>query len=483
MRTVPAVSTKNILFAWGLLVNRSFRSAWCLLLLVFLVAGGGKSLFADDILVTNRSELISALSSAAPGDRILLAPGTYAGGYFANELTDVVIRSQFPDNRAIISGGTNGFQLSDPNQVTMEYLVFEDQEVNGLNIDDGGTFDTPATQVTIREITIRGRAQTGNRDGIKLSGVNDFVVDRVDVSDWGGGGGVDMVGCHDGLIRNSFFHQPSMPDSGQGIQAKGGSKNIVVRANRFEFLNGNGRAVQAGGSTGTPFFRFVDGDSGYEAAQVRVEGNVILRGESSFIFHNIDGGIFHRNYAWRPQDWLIRILNPDTSGNLVATKNGRVEHNVLVFNDTATEYKRAVNIGPGTEPETFQFIGNQWYNLADPANSEPMLPTPEVDGIYGVEPEPNPDDVIPWKFDWGWWLVNAHPMAHTYDVATPSRFVLVTPGANGHFDPLSDDPFSGRWQVKRLPSNSIELDPFSQAFLVDRKTFAGLFCLMLSCFR
>ncbi|HJQ81220.1 MAG TPA: hypothetical protein VJ828_14765, partial [Lacipirellulaceae bacterium] len=68
----------------------------------FIVAG--RSAFAVDRIVSNTSQFSAALAAAAPGDRILLQPGVYAGGHFRANLRQVTIRSADPTNRAIIDG-------------------------------------------------------------------------------------------------------------------------------------------------------------------------------------------------------------------------------------------------------------------------------------------------------------------------------------------------------------------------------------------
>src|SRR5262245_8360684 len=68
--------------------------------------------------VSTTSQLASALSAAGPGDEIVLQPGVYAGGHYRANLQQVTIRSADAANQAIIDGGSNGFQLSDPSNVT-----------------------------------------------------------------------------------------------------------------------------------------------------------------------------------------------------------------------------------------------------------------------------------------------------------------------------------------------------------------------------
>lgn len=74
---------------------------------------------------------------------------------------------------AVVRGG---IQLSDVAYLEIEGLVVEGAPGNGLNIDDGGTFDTPAHHVVLRDVTVRDCGGRGNEDGIKLSGVEDFLL-------------------------------------------------------------------------------------------------------------------------------------------------------------------------------------------------------------------------------------------------------------------------------------------------------------------
>ncbi len=435
-------------------------------LLASLLISTSTTCLAVDLVVSTTSELHSAFQTAGVGDNILLQPGTYAGGIFRENLTGVTVRSVDSANRAIISGGNTNIQLVDSQDVTIEDLIFEDGVFNGLNFDDGGSFATPATNLTLRNIVVRRAGSTGNQDGIKLSGVVGFLIDHVEVDDWGdGGSAVDMVGSHNGLIQKSWFHTSSHGAGGSGIRPKGGSKNIIIRANRVDLPIGDGRAIQAGGSTGSQFFRFIDGDSGYEAKNITAEGNVVLGGSSAFSWVNIDGGKFHHNYIQRPGTWTMRILNENSGLPIVDTKNGLFHDNIIRFHDSSNEYNRAVNIGPETEPDTFQFARNQWYNEVTPTSSTPNLPTPEVDGVYGVDPAIDSNDVIAWDYGWGTWLVNATDQANAITINTPSDFSIATPGTTGEFHPEADSPLQGAWSFSPLAGSQVAMAAFSQVFL------------------
>ncbi len=431
-----------------------------------LLLGNGTRSWAADLVVSTTAQLHSAIQSAGNGDNILLQPGTYAGGIFRANLTGVTIRSVDPANQAIIQGGNTNMQLSDANNVTIQDLIFQDAVHNGLNFDDGGTFATPATNITLRNIVVRRAGTTGNQDGIKLSGVDGFLIDHIEIDDWGdGGSAIDMVGSHNGLIQNSWMHTATHGSGGSGIRPKGGTKNVTIRANRVDLPIGFGRAIQAGGSTDTQFFRFIDGDSGYEASNIFAEGNVVLGGNSTFSWVNIDGGEYHHNYIERPGKWTMRILNENQGSAIVDTQNGLFHDNIIRFHDSPSEYSKAVNIGGETVPASFQFARNQWYNEVTPSNSTPNLPTSEVDGVYGIDPAIDSDDAIAWDFDWGTWLVNATNQSNTVTLNAPNQLSVATPGPTGEYHPESSTPLYGEWTFAPLAGNQILLQPFSQVIL------------------
>lgn len=451
----------------------------CGLLVALGVLLAGRESTAVVRVVATTSQLTAALAAAGAGDEIHLQPGVYGGGHYRANLSQVTIRSSNRANPAIIDGGSNGIQLSDASSVTIADLVFRNQTGNGLNIDDGGSFATPTTNITLRNITVRDIVTAGNNDGIKLSGVNGFLIEGVRVLNWGiGGSAVDMVGCHDGLVQNSLFAHTNTSNGGTTLQPKGGSKNITFRANRIELPPDAGRAVQAGGSTGAQFFRFVDGDSGYEADEIVAEGNVIIGGSSAFSWVNIDGGIFHHNVVHRPYRWVARILNENQgSATIVDTQNGQLHDNRIVFNDTGSEFSTAVNDGPETEPDTYSFARNRWLNLANPTpgGSRPALPTVEVDGVYGGDAMAPTDAAHVWDFHWGKWIVNANASVETVEVADYQSFRRALAGGEAEFEPLENDPLRGAWTSQAISAATIELPAFSQVILINPANCSNCF--------
>jgi hypothetical protein len=104
--------------------------------------------------VKSLDELRAALRTAQPGTQINMAPGEYRGGlYFANVRgaagKPIVIAATDPQSPPVFTG--TGIQLSKVVHLELRNLQLRDIKGNGLNIDDGGTYDSPSHHVTLAQ--------------------------------------------------------------------------------------------------------------------------------------------------------------------------------------------------------------------------------------------------------------------------------------------------------------------------------------------
>jgi hypothetical protein len=301
----------------------------------------------------------SAIRLATPGTRVLVGAGVYRGNVSLTGLRGepeqpIAIIAQ---GDAVLEAGGASVVLSgsDLRYVVIEGFTIRGSSVHGINIDDGGTFDTPTEHLVLRRLTVAGAGSGGNNDCIKLSGVDRFFV--LDSEVWGCNSGeiIDMVGCHDGYIAGNYFHDPIA----NGVQAKGGSSDILLHANIFADVPG--RAVNAGGSTGLDFFRPLDAP--HEAARIRVIGNLFLRNGvrsgASIAYVGCDSCVFAQNTVIEPRTWVARILQETTGSRFVPSRNGIFVNNLIVLKQA--DLRTFVNVGPGTAPESFEFGSNFWY--------------------------------------------------------------------------------------------------------------------------
>jgi hypothetical protein len=341
---------------------------------------------AATIPVRDRAALEKAVAGAKPGDRILLAPGEYRGGLYFPGLqgrpnAPIVIAAADRNRPPVIRGGTNNLHLPDAAYVELSDLILAGGTGNGLNIDDAGSFETPAHHITLRRLRVTDVGPRGNRDGIKLSGVDDFQVVDCVLERWGdGGSGIDMVGCHNGVIEGCTFRHGDQAGS-NGVQAKGGSRAVTIRRCRFE--RSGSRAVNIGGSTDLEVFR--PRPQGYEAKDITVEACTFIGSQAAVAFVGVDGATVRFNTIYRPTRWVLRILQETTAPGFVPSRNGVFSNNLIVFR--SDELSTTVNAGPNTAPGTFRFSGNWWYCLDNPGRSRPTLPTPEQNRIIGRDPQ------------------------------------------------------------------------------------------------
>ena len=303
--------------------------------------------------------LNAAAQTASPGTKIVMGPGTYEGGMWIGSLQgeeDQPI-AIVADGEVIIEGGTNGIQFSEPRYLVIEGLTLQGATTNGLNIDDGGSFDTPAEFVVLRNLTVRDVGTGGNNDCIKLSGLRNFFILDSEITGCDRGEGIDMVGCHEGIISGNRLGE--MP--GPGIQAKGGSSDISIHGNWLWDIEGRG--INAGGSTGLDFFRPPDADS--EAARIEMVSNVLIDiGEESgapVAFVGCDTCLFAHNTVVNPRSWVARILQESTDDRFVPAREGRFVNNIVALHVDDLRFEVYVNYSDGTDLESFTFGWNLWY--------------------------------------------------------------------------------------------------------------------------
>ena len=335
-----------------------------------------------------------AANQAKPGTAIVVHAGTYSGGIFLNDLhgsaeAPIWIGGAAGETRPIISGATEGLHFARPQYVIVHDLEVAQSSGNGINADDGGQYDNPlaAHHVIFRNLFIHDIGGGGNQDGLKLSGVNDFLVLDCEIARCGGAGsgsGIDMVGCHHGLIArcNLYDH------SGNAVQCKGGSEDVEIRWCRLH--EAGQRALNIGGSTGFEFFRppLSTTKPNFEAKDIRAFGNIISGANASIAFVGCVESVAAHNTIVDPHNWILRILQETTTSGsfeFLPCGNNSFLNNLVYFD--RSDLSTHVNIGPNTAAGTFSFSNNLWVAHDNPGQSTPNLPVAEKNGIYAENPQ------------------------------------------------------------------------------------------------
>lgn len=340
------------------------------------------SLHAQRVLVVGSGgypRLEAAAADVLPGDTIRFAAGTHAGGAYVANLqgTREAWITITGEPGARIVGGTNAIQLTDPMYLRITHLAFEGQTGNGLNIDDGGSYDTPAKHLVIEHCSWGALAATGNNDQLKMSGVDSFTVRNCTFVDGAAGGSmIDMVGCHYGVFEQNVFRNAGS----NCIQNKGGTQYILITRNTFE--RGGQRALNIGGSTGLAFFRPIDAP--FEAADILVHANVFTGAVAPIAFVGAVRCAVVNNTMYMPEKWVVRILQESTDARFAPCGENIFRNNLVMLGNAATA--PSFNIGSNTAPQTFLFGANLWYNVDQPAWATPNVPTPDDGAVMGRDP-------------------------------------------------------------------------------------------------
>ena len=329
----------------------------------------------------------TAIRAATPGTLVLVRAGTYAGDLYienVNGTASAPIWLRGEDGAILDAAGAGEvLHVTEASYFVIEHLELRGSSTNGLNMDDGGTIDTPTHHVVLRDLYVHDVGTGGNNDCIKLSGIDDFFVLDSRIARCDAGDGIDQVGCHRGFLHGNRFTELA----GGGIQMKGGSSDSWVHGNWFEDVAGRG--INAGGSTGLAFFRPIDAP--YEAARLTIEANIFSRGGASsgaaIAFVGCDGCSFIHNTIIEPQTWVARILQETVDPRFVPSRNGVFANNIVVFD--SADLRTFVNVGGNTAPETFVFASNLWFSRDQAGFTGPTLSDgipPETGAIIQMDP-------------------------------------------------------------------------------------------------
>lgn len=338
--------------------------------------------FAAELRVDDDRGLRAAMEKAEAGDVIVVATGSYRGGIHVSGRSGtrenpIVLRGGNADQPPVFSGGGGtAFQFSNCSHWTIENLTVEGFPANGINLDDGGSYDTPSVGMVLRGLKILRTGPNGNHDGIKLSGLVDFRIENCRIEGWGGSA-IDMVGCRDGVIEGCVLVGLDGFDQATGIQAKGGSARVKI--SRCHFQNAGGRGVNLGGSTGLDYFRPAVGK--WEAEDIEVSDCLFEGGGAAVAFVSSRGGNVHHNRIVNPDKWVLRILQEQPVPQFGKCREGRFFRNIVITKGASP----AVNIGPDTAPKTFEFKENAWF--AADGRHRPDLPVEETGGVHGTPPD------------------------------------------------------------------------------------------------
>lgn len=317
--------------------------------------------------------LDDALRAAAPGTRILLASGSYAGATVSDVrgTATAPIWIEGPPStgaRARITGA-RGLHLIGAQYVVIRHLDFTAITQTGINVDD----DTPpvlgsAHHIVIDDVDLSSITGTC----IQLTGVDDVVIR--DSRATACNRAVMMVGVH----RATIARLSSTSTTTAGVAMAGGSADIEVRQSRIETTN---LGIWIGGDSDLEQFRpaLTMPAGNAEAQDIRVFDNVIRGADNAVVCTICRRALVAHNLIRDANLSVFRLVQAHGPvGGFDFAPAGEVTYrnNVIEVAGTPT----AMVVGAGTDGPSCAFGHNLW--LRGGAAWTPSLPSAEVMGIY-----------------------------------------------------------------------------------------------------
>jgi parallel beta-helix repeat protein len=302
-----------------------------LILLLFHTQAG-----AVDIIVTNVTELTTAINNIAPGQRILLAPGTYVlsqrfvldASKSGTALNPVSIGSRDGLGTVTIDadGNEEAFLLTGVTFFTFEGLRITGGAYHAIKV------DAPSTDILIQNNALfdntRGTDLDSQASAIKGGGsapVGGIYASRVTIQNneifqlapFAGTNfqGIDCNACKSWIIRNNFIHDIRAATlTGTGIQFKSGSADTVIENN---VVRNSGLVGINYGGFGTPSW----GGELFEHVRGIVRNNIVTDTADAGIsvINTRDGKVYNNtlyNNGFTP-DVRVAAVNLEYRNNIL----------------------------------------------------------------------------------------------------------------------------------------------------------------------
>lgn len=343
------------------------------ILMLGMLALGEVQAAGPEIRVDSIDALKAAARSAAPGTRLLLAPGRYTApqgrkilylsGLKGEPGRPLVIAAADPADPPVLDGGDEALHLAKCSYVRIENLICEGAYVNNVQF-------TFCDHIVMKGVVSRNMRGGSNHDGVKMPGTSDFLLLGCTIENWGPeGSAIDMVGCARGLIMDCLFRYPNVKGStANGTQPKGGSYHIGIYKCRFEDASHRALQIGGGGSNrhlGLPYQERVGAkQSGYDQVAM---GNVIRSGGASVAWVSVMNTRLEYNTLVHPRKYVMRILK---EGAYDEMRGNVFRRNLVVYGRGV----RVVQAVADRKLRSIAFIENYWYNSSTPEASIPDLP-------------------------------------------------------------------------------------------------------------
>jgi hypothetical protein len=407
------------------------------------VVGSGSRVV--NVTPTSTPSLSAAFAGAQPGDKIVLAAGTYT------QSGNLVLSAQGTASSwiTVTTGGGAIIDLAGAGELTLggSYVLLENVEIkNG----GGNNLHVAPAGHSVDHVIVRGcrihALMSGPGAAIKVNSDNTgpwstgyVYLEGNDVSESIGNAVIDGVAVEHAVARGNYIHDNATGD--HGIFFKGGSAEILLENNLVRGIHGNA-AIQLGGVTGMQYFD--PNHPSVEGYDEMARNNLITDCDDAVVqIEGCQNARVHHNTVVTQTGFAIFRLNQGSSstGAMSDDSNVDVTNNLVITTGTSPpQYARDDGMATGVSFSR-QLWGGSLVNAGSPGPGIPMFP--------------QTGDVVVAASAIGTVLVNPSPTGVTGLADALARFALAAASPAKHAgvpDPLVPCDITGASRSTATPS-------------------------------
>lgn len=335
-----------------------------------------------------------AIQSADPDTTIFVKAGLYTESLRLTGGENLRLRDTTPDMplKIVSVDGRGAATISAPsaanpanNKSAITIFDLANIEIRGFKLvanaekakDDGGIkiagdgYTNKSGNILIADNIFTGKAV----DGIKAAKTKNLQIENNTFDGYVKEQAIDLVSVKNSLIRNNDFRG----DLDSGITMKGGSYNIEVARNHFDFRSpdGSGPAVKIGGEgwsndASTRPLEFL----GFEAKNINVHHNVVDRsGEYSVLIQGGRDSIVADNYLGNDATFAIRTAFSRSTDPVTQSSGNTIRDNILESPlKLHTLQNGATNVGTKMIDNKFGSLSSITFDYGVGATAEAVRP-------------------------------------------------------------------------------------------------------------
>ncbi len=326
-------------------------------------------------LVQPGQDLGEIIARAAPGDEVIVWPGTYVGatvrGLVGRPDAPIVVKGLRPDEPPVIDGGAWGLRLLGARHVHVQDLVVRGSRIDGIEVAPGED-GTASRDVRFERVRVEDVGHRAGRHGFSIVRAVDVELRDVRVAGWTGSG-IEIVGSHGVVVDGAELRGR---DRGEllGIRLRAGSRGAIVRGVRL-VEPGLGAIALGGRSRDADFPADDEPDRDgrrWEVVAPTIEDVLVVGGEIGLAFLGATRASINHLTIIDARRAAVRFARPRDDEAFGTVDASGLSRSLFAWRTEAAPV--LVEVAPGATDEGLWLEENLWWREAAPLPADAAFP-------------------------------------------------------------------------------------------------------------